>query len=90
MPRDEWDEFHDLEEFVVAQTLVVVVTEHGGTDGAARPVAASHILASAERAAIQLGAGEDVVHVGFVSARVDGLVLLAERGLPVELIVVAA
>ena len=66
-----------------------MVAEHGGADGAARPITAGHVVTSRERIAVGLEAREDVVHVWFVAARVDGLAFLAEPGFLVDLIVVA-
>jgi len=66
-----------------------VVPEHGGAGGVAGPITAGHVFTPRERATIGLRAGEDVVHVRFVAACVDGLALLAEPGLFVDLIVVA-
>ena len=75
--------------FVVALPLAVVVAQHGGAGGAAGPVVAGHVFTPRERAAVGLRAGEDVVHVRFVAACVDGLAFLAEPGFFVDLIVVA-
>src|SRR5262245_13844298 len=72
---------------VVAQALAVVVADHGGALPALGPVAAGAILARREGAAVRLRAGQHVVAVGGVTAAVDGLALLAERGLLGELVV---
>ena len=62
------------------------MAEHGGAFFAARPIAAGHIFGGRERAAVGLGAGEDVVHIRFVAAAVDGLAFFAQRGLFVEIV----
>src|SRR5215472_3588238 len=65
------------------------MSEHRGAGGAAGPVVARRIFASRERAAVRLGAGENVVHVRFVAARVDHLTFFAERGFLADLVVIA-
>jgi len=65
------------------------MAEHRGAGGAAGPVVARRIFASRERAAVRLGAGENVVHVRFVAARVDHLTFFAERGFLADLVVIA-
>src|SRR5262249_61617642 len=75
--------------FVILQTLTVVMSEHRGAGGAAGPVVARRIFASRERAAVRLGAGENVVHVRFVAACVDHLTFFAERGFLADLVVIA-
>ena len=65
------------------------MAEHGGADGAARPITAGHVITSREGSAVRLRAGEDVVHVRLVAARVDGLALLAEAVFLADFVVVA-
>ena len=65
------------------------MAEHRGAGGAAGPVAAGHVFTPRERATVGLRAGEDVMHVWFIAACVDGLALLAEPGFFIDLIVVA-
>src|SRR5262245_37454530 len=57
------------------------MTDHRRPLTALRPVATCAILASRERGAIRLTAGEDVVHVRRVAAAVDHLSLLGQRRL---------
>src|SRR5437899_2938402 len=61
--------------------------DHRGALAAARPVLARAVLARREGRAVRLRAGEDVVHVGLITAPVDGLALLAQRRLLVQLVV---
>src|SRR3989449_11332606 len=72
---------------VVAQALAVVVPDHRRALAAARPVLARPVLARRERGAVRLRAGQDVVHVRLIAAPVDGLALLAQRRLLVQLVV---
>jgi len=65
------------------------MAEHSGADRAARPVMAGPVFTSRERTSVGLGAGENVMHVRFVAAGVDGLALLAKRSFFADLIVVA-
>src|SRR5262249_36160964 len=74
---------------VIAQTLAVDVADHGGALGAAAPVAAGAILAGAERRAVHLRAGQDVVCVGGVADAGDHVAALRERSLHAELVAVA-
>ena len=48
-----------------------MMTDHRRTVRAAGPVTAGHVFAARERAAIGLGAGEDIVHVRLIAAGVD-------------------
>src|SRR5438093_1131239 len=64
-----------------------MVAKEGRTLAAARPVAASRVLARRESPAVGLRAGEDVVHVRRVIDAVDRLALLGERGLLREVVV---
>ena len=75
--------------FVVAQTLTVVVAEHRRTGCAAGPIVAGHVFGARKRTTVRLGAGEDVVHVGFVTAGVDSIAFFGESGLLVDLVVIA-
>src|SRR3954470_21287872 len=69
-----------LRRVVVAKPDPVVVADHRGPLGAARPIAAGHVVRARERAAVALRAGEDVVHVRRVAAALDRLALLGESG----------
>src|SRR5262245_54602437 len=60
--------------------------DHRGALSALGPVAARTIVAGRERGTVGLRAGQDVVHVGRVAAAVDGLALLGQRGLLVDLV----
>ena len=74
---------------VVAQTLAVDVTQHGGALRAARPVVAGPIFAGREGAAIGLRPGERVVTIGGVAAVRDHGAPFRQRALHVELIIIA-
>src|SRR5258708_38993494 len=63
--------------------------KNGGAGSAAPPFVAGHVFVSRKRATVGLRAGEDVVHVRFVAACVDGLAFFAQCVFFVDLIVVA-
>jgi hypothetical protein len=65
------------------------MTQHRGTLGAAGPVAAGPIFAGREGAAIRLRAGESVVTIWRVADPGDHRASLRQRGLHVQLVVVA-
>src|SRR5262249_58724161 len=65
---------------VVAQPLAIVMANDRRALAAARPVLARLVLARRERRSIRLRACQNVVHV-------DGLALLAQRRLLVQLVV---
>src|SRR5215207_8126685 len=72
------------------EALAIVVTDDGRAGVGAGPVVAGRVLfAAADRAAVRRRAGEDIVHVRFVAAAVDHLAGLGERGLLVEIVLVA-
>src|SRR5215204_6168284 len=71
---------------VVAQALAVMMADHGGALGAARPVLAGHVGVACDCPTVGRGPGQNVVHVRRVAAAVDGLALLAQRGLLVDLV----
>src|SRR6266516_2824887 len=66
---------------VVAQTLAVVVAEHRCPLATACPIVTGHIVATRERPAVWLRAGENIVHIRGVAPAVDGLPLLGQRRL---------
>src|SRR5262245_56344003 len=76
-----------LRRLVVPQSLAVVMSEHRCAFSTARPVLARAVLARRKRGAVRLTSGEDVVHVRLIAAPVDGLPLLRERALFVDLVV---
>jgi hypothetical protein len=65
------------------------VAQHRGSLGAARPVVAGPIFAGREGAAIRLRAGESVVTNGGVADARNHSAPFRQRGLHVELVVVA-
>src|SRR5438309_313373 len=75
-----------LRRVVVAQALPVVLADHRGALAALGPVAAGAILTGRERGVVGLRAGQDVVHVGSVAPAVDGLTLLGQRRLLVDVV----
>src|SRR5499427_5592935 len=75
-----------LRRVVVAQPLPVVMADHRRALAALGPVAAGAILAGRERGTVRLRARQDVVRVRRVAAPVDGVALLGERGLLVDVV----
>src|SRR5262249_26534168 len=71
---------------VVAQPLPVVMADHRRALAALGPVGAGAILAGRERGTVRLRARQDVVRVRRVAAPVDGVALLGERGLLVDVV----
>src|SRR4030095_2043006 len=71
---------------VVAQALAVVMADPRRTLAAARPVATGHIIATSKRPTICLRAGQDIVHIRGVAPAIDGLALLGQGRLLVEIV----
>src|SRR5262245_45380615 len=73
----------------VVEALPVMVADLRGAGTVAGPVAAGRVGAGREAAAIHGRAGEHVVLVGIIAAAVDLVAVLVERGLLVDVVVVA-
>src|SRR3954468_17114932 len=72
---------------IVAQSLPVVVPDHGRACAALGPVATGAVFTGGKRPSVRLRAGQDVVAVGRFGAAVHRLALLVKGGLLADLIV---
>src|SRR5688572_21833215 len=74
----------------VAAAQPVVMTDHGVARAVARPiVTGSDRRAAQQHASVRVRPGKDVVLVGRIAATFDGIALLIERGLFVDVVAIA-